>query len=391
MTNKEKKEPKAKIQKEVSNAFVISKYYGFEGMGIPEITKEDQELADKIKKGSTYEHADLPTVEHKISLLKKHRDTDFEIHDPVLMYCESTNKVGKTASGEKNIQLQIIGTPKSIAEALLIKTTLCILQEEGFKDIGIEINNVGGKESLPNFIRELNNYYKKHINEMDTECRQLFKEGSHALVACGTTLKNEVLQNSPSPLNYLNENNRSHFKEVIEYLDVEGVPYDVNKNILGNPNYSTNTVFKIFDKKTGHILATGSRYNQLAKKAGHKKDLHAVGVTIKISKPKQVPSSRLPKIATTKFFFLQIGSQAKFKSLQVLELLRKAKIPVQQVITRDKITNQIAKANKLKSPYVLIMGQKEALENSVLVRDVESHSQTAVKIENLVDYLNNLK
>ena len=72
-------------------------------------------------------------------------------------------------------------------------------------------------------------------------------------------------------------------------------------------------------------------------------------------------------------------------------MLRKAKIPVQQTITRDKITNQISKAKRLNSPYVLIMGQKEAIENCVLVRDTKSHSQTAVKIENLIDYLKNLK
>ncbi len=389
MSKDNKKEPK--LPKEVSNAFVISKYYGFDGISVPEITKEDSDISEKIKKGSTYEHSDLPPLEYKISLLKSHKEKDFdEVHDPVMMYCESTSKSGKTVSGEKNIQLQIIGTPKSIAEALLIKTTLCILQEEGYKDIGIEINNVGGKESLPNFLRELSSYYKKHINDMDTDCRQLFKEGSHALVTCGTTLKPEIRQNSPSPLNYLNESNRSHFKEVIEYLDVEGVPYEVNKDILGNPHYSTNTVFKIIDKKNGKVLATGSRYNQLAKKSGHKKDVSGVGVTISIPKPKQVPSSRVPKIANTKFFFIQIGSQAKFKSLQVLEMLRKAKIPVQQSITRDKITNQISKAKRLESQYILIMGQKEALENTVLVRDAESHSQSAIKIENLIDYLKNL-
>jgi histidyl-tRNA synthetase len=389
MPSDNKKE--AKLPKEVSNAFVISKYYGFEGVDLPEISKEDLELADKIRKGSKYEHADLPPLEYKISLLKNHKDQDFEVHDPVMLYCESTTKHGKTVSGDKNIQLQIIGTPKSIAEALLIKTTLCILQEEGFKDIGVEINNVGGKESLPNFIRELNNYYKKHLNDMDTDCRQLFKDGPHALVTCSTTIKPEIKQNSPSPLNYLNENNRVHFKEVIEYLDVEGIPYDVNKDILGNPNYSTNTVFKIIDKKSGKVLATGTRYNQLAKKVGHKKDLPGVGVTIKIAKPKQVPSSKVPKSNNVKFFFIQIGSQAKFKSLQVLEMLRKAKIPVHQTITRDKITNQIAKAKRLKTPYVLIMGQKEAIENSVLVRDTQTHSQTAIKIDNLIDYLKNLK
>lgn len=376
--------------KQVSNAFVISQYYGFDSIDLPEITKEEKDAAEKIKKGIDYEHADLPLLEHKIALLKEHRDKDFEIHDPAMLYCESTNKGGKTASGEKNIQLQIIGTPKSIAEALLIKTTLCILNEEGFKDIALEINNVGGKDSFPNFIRELTNYYKKHLNEMDTDCRQLFKNGPHALVTCGSTLKPEIKQHSPSPLNYLTESNRTNFKEVIEFLDSEEIPYDVNKDILGNPHYSTNTVFTIVDKKTGKILATGSRFNQLAKKSGHKKDLPGIGVTLKISKPKQVPSSRVPKSDKIRFFFIQIGFQAKLKSLQVLEMLRQAKIPVHQTITRDKLTNQFAKAKKLKTPYLLIMGQKEALENSVVVRDTQSHSQTAIKIPELIDYLQKL-
>lgn len=378
-------------KKEVSNAFVISKYYGFDGADLPNIEKDDILLAEKIKKGQKHEHPDLPSLEYKISLIKKHSDKDFENNDPVMFYCESNTKHGKTSSGDKNIQLQIIGTPKSIAEALLIKTTMCILQEEGYKDIGVEINSIGGKESLSNFVRELNSYYKKHLAEMDSECRQLFKDGAHALVTCGATLKNEVRQNSPSPLSYLNEENKSHFKEVIEYLDSEGISYDVNKDILGNPHYSSNTVFRIIDKKTGKVLATGTRYSQLAKKIGGKKEIPGVGVTIKVSKLKKVPASRAPKIDNAKFFFIQIGSQAKFKSLQVLEMLRKAKIPVHQSITRDKITNQIAKAKRLKTPYVLIMGQKEALEGTVLVRDTQTHAQISVKIDELVEYLTHLK
>lgn len=387
MNKDQKKNSKAK---QVSNAFVISQYYGFDAIDLPDITKEEKDIAEKIKKGINYEHSDLPPVEHKIALIKSHKDKDFEIHDPAMLYCESNNKSGKTVAGEKNIQLQIIGTPKSIAEAILIKTALCILNEEGYKDIALEINNVGGKESFPNFLRELTNYYKKHLNEMDADCRQLFKDGPHALVTCGTTLKPEIKSHSPSPLNYLTESNRTNFKEVIEFLDSEEIPYDVNKDILGNPHYSTNTVFTIIDKKNGKILATGSRFNQLAKKSGHKKDLPSIGVTLKISKPKQVPSSRLPKPDKVKFFFIQIGFQAKLKSLKVLEMLRQSKIPTYHTITRDKLTNQIAKAKKLKVPYLLIMGQKEALENSVVVRDTQSHSQTAINIKDLIEYLQKL-
>ena len=71
-------------------------------------------------------------------------------------------------------------------------------------------------------------------------------------------------------------------------------------------------------------------------------------------------------------------------------MLRQAKIPVHQSISRDKITTQLAKAKRYKVPYVLIMGQKEAHDGTVVVRDVESHSQISVPIKELANYLKHL-
>ncbi|MEY2640761.1 MAG: hypothetical protein RL150_154 [Candidatus Parcubacteria bacterium] len=392
MSNHKQEKPKA-ADKEVSNAFVISQYFGFQGMDLPAISKEDAETLKKIRREGAYEHDILPPTEEPLALLRTVKDENFEeSEEPLMVYCEGCAKGSsrKQKRGEKLLNLHIVGTPKSIAEALLIKTALCILTEEGYDDVTLQINNVGGKDSFGTFVRELTNHYRKHVNDMDSECRQLFKDGPHALVACGTTLKPEVKAHAPSPLNYLSDSNRQHFKEVIEFLDSQGVPYEINKDILGNPHYSTNTVFTILDKKTGKVLATGSRYNQLAKKAGIKREIPSVGVTLRLASLKNVPASRAPKPDKVRFFFIQLGYQAKLKSLEVIDLLRQAKIPVYQSISRDKLTTQIAKAKKLKVPYVLIMGQKEAFDGTVVVREVETHSQIALPIHELVNYLKHL-
>lgn len=391
--SKEKPEKQKTGDKEIPNAFVISQYFGFSGMHMPAVCKEDLDAVRKLKRPDAYEHDILPPTEEPVALLRTVKDENFEeTEDPLMVYCEGCAKgsTRKAKRGEKLLNLHIVGTPKSIAEALLIKTALCILTEEGYDDVTLQINNVGGKDSFGTFVRELTNHYRKHINDMDSECRQLFKDGPHALVACGTTLKPEVKAHAPSPLNYLSDGNRQHFKEVIEFLDSQNVPYEINKDILGNPNYSTNTVFTIIDKKTGHVLATGSRYNQLAKKVGIKREIPSIGVTLRLSSFKQVPASRAPKPDKVRFFFIQLGHQAKLKSLEVIDLLRQAKIPVYQSISRDKLTTQIAKAKRLKVPYVLIMGQKEAFEGTVVVREVETHSQIAVPITELVTYLKHL-
>lgn len=382
-----------KKPKQVPNAFVVSQYFGFNEVKLPEIAKEDLECAQKIKKGSAYEDENLPETTENLALLKQYKDQNFEeAVDPIMLYCEGCSKgaTQKTKRGEKRYSFHIIGTPHSIAEALLIKAALCILNEEGYKDTTVEINNVGGKDSLPTFVRELTAYYRKHVNDMDTECRQLFKDGPHALVACGTTINEAVKAQAPSPLNYLSDSNRTHFKEVVEFLESHNIPYDINKDILGNPNYSTNTVFTILDKKTGKILATGSRYNQLARKAGYRKDIPSVGMTIRLAKSKQVPASRLPKPEKTKFYFIQLSQDAKIKSLEIIDMLRQANIPVFQAIARNKLSTQLAKARKMKVPYVLIMGQQEANNNTVVIRDMETHSQITVPINKLIDHLKNL-
>ncbi len=67
-----------------------------------------------------------------------------------------------------------------------------------------------------------------------------------------------------------------------------------------------------------------------------------------------------------------------------MEILRKANIPVYQSLSKDKLTSQIAQAEKMKVSYILLMGMKEALENSIVVRNTTTRSQETILIQDLV-------
>jgi histidyl-tRNA synthetase len=92
-----------------------------------------------------------------------------------------------------------------------------------------------------------------------------------------------------------------------------------------------------------------------------------------------------------KVYFIQLGLEAKLKSLAVIEVLRKARVPIMQSLSKDSITTQLSTAERLAIPYVIIFGQKEALEGTVLVREMENRSQESVKIEDLAEYIKNMK
>ena len=99
----------------------------------------------------------------------------------------------------------------------------------------------------------------------------------------------------------------------------------------------------------------------------------------------------VPQKKKLQVFFAQIGAEAKLKSLKIIEMLRQAHIHIHQSLSKDKISSQIAIAENMKIPFIIIMGQKEALENAVIVRNMANRSQEVVPVPKLADYLKRLK
>jgi histidyl-tRNA synthetase len=127
---------------------------------------------------------------------------------------------------------------------------------------------------------------------------------------------------------------------------------------------------------------------------GSKKDVPAVGTGLSMERIRMFPECKAiaPRIMKTpKVYFIQLGFEAKLKSLCIMETLRKNRIPVYQSISKDSLGTQLAQAEKMEVPYCIIFGQKEAMDNTVIVRTMTTRSQDTVKIDALSDYIKHLK
>ena len=96
-------------------------------------------------------------------------------------------------------------------------------------------------------------------------------------------------------------------------------------------------------------------------------------------------------IKKPKVYFIQIGAEAKLKSINIIEILRKAHVPIMQSISKDSLGAQLGVAEKSGAPYVMIFGQMEAVHDTVIVRNMETRSQETVKIAELASFLKHLK
>ncbi len=295
--------------------------------------------------------------------------------------------------------LDSLGNDKSIVDAVVIKTAISILEEAGAENLSIDINSIGDKECRGAYIKELASYYKKNISNLAGIDRERLKTNPLRILDSKEEKTKELNENAPDSISYLCPACKKHFKEVLEYLEEMNIQYNINKNLVRGLSYYTRTVFEITEQEktedgTPIALGGGGRYDYLARQIGGKKDIPAVGFSMGVdriveSKWYKKLSPRILK--KPKIYFIQLGSEAKLKSLNIIEILRKAHIPIAQSLSKDSLGSQLAIAEKLNIPYALIFGVKEALDNSVIVRNMENRSQDTVKLNKLLEYLKELK
>jgi histidyl-tRNA synthetase len=399
--NTSKKESKFLDLKNIDKTTEAAVYYGFMPIELPKIEKEDKDKVKTLKDGEPIikigGNEKIENVaEEKSATLRTYFNTNMAIMpQPVLVtYNGFINEGGEKNTGKhRKIGLEIIGSEKSIAEAIIIKTALAILEDNGFKDLYVEINSIGDKESYSRFLRELTAYFRKNINTMQAHCRQEFKKDPFLVLNCQNEkcclLKNE----SPKSIGCLSDESRAHFKEVLEYLESLDISYRINECLISDRRYASGTVFEIKQKSDNpkvadESLAVGFRSDLVCKKLGFKKEVPTIGIKMnfKCETEKRLP----PKIKKTSVFFIQLGDEAKHKSLKVIDILRQENIYINHSLGRDKMGGQMATAERLKVPYILIMGKKEAMENTIMIRDVATRSQETIRISDLSDHLKKL-
>ncbi|MGM0629338.1 MAG: His/Gly/Thr/Pro-type tRNA ligase C-terminal domain-containing protein [Patescibacteria group bacterium] len=335
----------------------------------------------------------------KATLVKLYKNGHFkDLPKPLMVYQEKTNRL----RSEKNMvsqkcSLDIIDVSGSIAEALAIQTSCAILEESGFKDLEIEINSVGDQASRNAFERDLSLYVRDIINSLPEQTKEMCKKNPYSLFASTEEEAKTFINGAPKPISYLSEESRTHLKEVLEYLEELGIPYSINDSLVAHRALHNHTIFRITSNqinsknKHGLVAACGMRYSPLSRRLGYRRNTPAVGVFLSYKK-KDTRKKVIPKTANPpKFSFVHLGFAAKIKSLKTINDLRRNRIPICHYLTNNRLSGQMYNVEKLKLPYIIIMGQKEALEGTVMIRDTRDHSQETIPLEDLPYYLKKIR
>jgi len=196
---------------------------------------------------------------------------------------------------------------------------------------------------------------------------------------------------APNSVDYLDKACHDHFKLVLEFLDELNIPYILDPFLVRGLDYYTRTVFEIMPEDINSsqtTLASGGRYDYLVSQLGGK-SAAAVGGSIGIERAVNEMRRQDVKVnaikVKTRVFLAQLGDLAKKKSLKLFEEFRKNGIYVSESFSRDSIKAQLRVADRLGADLALIIGQKEALDDTVILREMQSGVQEIIPLEKIIN------
>lgn len=288
--------------------------------------------------------------------------------------------------------LEIFGDSAAVLDAQIIQFCFHLFRQIGLKKINIQINSLGCPQCRPAYRKALLDYYRHRKEKVCPDCKRRLKENPLRLLDCKEEKCQPIKAQAPASVDHLCDDCRKHFKEVLEFLDELEIPYFLNSALVRGLDYYTKTIFEVFWDEEGAspmALAGGGRYDNLIEDLGGKPS-PAVGMAlgldriVELMKKEQIKVGQGPNF---KVFLVQLGAAGRKKCLKLFERLHQSGILAAESMSRDSIKAQMRNADRLGVKFALILGQQEALDNTVIIRDMQSGVQETLPQEKVVEEL----
>lgn len=290
------------------------------------------------------------------------------------------------------VNVEMFGDDSAAGDAQLIFLAHKILESLGLKNLTVRINSIGDSNCRPHYLKALKDYYRGRDKKLCAKCQGRLKTNILRVLDCEEEQCKEAGKDVPQFVDYLDEECKRHFMGVLEFLDEIKVPYLLDSRLVRGLDYYTRTVFEIWPEvKEGSLqvaLCSGGRYDKLVQFLGGPKTTAtgwAMGIERVILALKEAQITPPESHVQPKIFIAQLSEIAKRKSLLLFEEFRKTGIVAKATFGRDSIKSQLKIAHRLGIKYTLIMGQKEAMDGSIILREMDSGVQETVPVEKIVE------
>ena len=287
------------------------------------------------------------------------------------------HQVGVEATGEPN--------PLADAEAIALQKSL--LDAWGLTGSTIKVSTRGEPSDRPAVTEGLREALRPHEQDLCEDCQRRIDENVLRVIDCKNETCQKIVDQIPSPIEFMSEASRTYLDQVIQALDAMGVEVTVDPKLIRGLDYYVHTVWEISHTALGaqDALAGGGRYLiDLGKKS-------TPGVGFAVGFERAIMALEACGISGEQFapeggvWLVSLGEKALMENMKLAAELRSRGIRCGMELAAKSMKAQMRKASRSGAAKVIIRGDDEIANQTLVIKDMEQGSQEDAPLAELFD------
>lgn len=294
--------------------------------------------------------------------------------------------------------VEVFGIHGPEIDAEIIQLSSRLWKKLGIEEnVYLEINSIGNENTRLNYTKDLLEFFAPLKENLDDDSVRKLRENPLRILDSKSPEIQSLLKGAPKITDYLDEESENHFRKLINILEMLGISYAVNPNLVRGLDYYNKTVFEWKTSSLGSqdTVCAGGRYDNLIEELGGKA-CPAIGFSIGMERLilllQDSGDSKLVEDQSVDCFFVCFGDESILKAMVLAEQIRD-RIPSLNLkvnLGSESAGSQFKKADKSGARFALVLGDTELEDKVISCKDLrEKSEQETMDIESLIDKLEN--
>ncbi len=288
------------------------------------------------------------------------------------------------------VGVEALGTEDPDLDVEIVALAWSVARDLGLTRVDLLLNSLGDDACRPPYLDALRSYLAAHAGELCDEHRERFADNPLRVLDCKRPACRDATEAAPRMVDHLCEACAAHFDRVRRGLDLLGVPYRIEPRLVRGLDYYTRTTFELAASaldSAQNAVGGGGRYDKLAEALGGPPTA-GIGFGMGIERLLLACDAEgvfpVPDGPVEVFVVDTTDGTA---AVELTSELREAGIGADRAFDGRSMKSQFKSADRSGARLALVVGEREAADGAVTIRDLRSGDQEVVPRADVVDHV----
>ena len=243
----------------------------------------------------------------------------------------------------------------------------------------LEINTIGSAADRARYRDALVDYLSQHVDQLDEDSQRRLDSNPLRILDSKNSDTQQILDNAPVLQDYIDDDTRAEFEQLLAYLNALGIEYVVNPRLVRGLDYYNKTVFEWTTEHLGaqSTVCGGGRYDTLVETFGGK-STPAAGFAVGLERLTLLMQALDITVSPAADLYVITANEAAFRhSLPRLDGLRRRfpELDIVQHLGGGSFKSQFKRADKSGAAWALVYGEAEVAAEQVTLKPLRADAE----------------